>query len=64
MNKAEYLRNPDKCPFCGSDDIWEAAPEYGDDKGRAESHVFCVDCEKEWFNVYAVIDIRIEAGNE
>lgn len=64
MDKAEYLRNPDKCPFCGSDDIWEDAPKYGDDWTLLESRAACVDCKKQWVKVYAVIDIRIGDANE
>lgn len=46
----EYLKSPNHCPFCGSDEI--SASNY-DDHG---CDVMCI-CGKKWAEIYKIIGI-------
>jgi len=52
--KAEYLKNPNRCPYCGSDNI-EA--DGFDGEGN---EVWCFDCKHSWFDAYTLTDLWLE----
>ena len=54
--KKEYLQNPNKCPYCGSNDISSGHLEA--DYNMAWSTVICDSCGKEWRDLYTLTDIE------
>lgn len=52
--KAEYLKNPNRCPYCGSDNI---QADHFDPEGKYVP-VECLDCEREWREIYKLVDIE------
>lgn len=56
MTNIEYLKNHGRCPWCDSTQL-----EFGDisDKGRnMEQAVVCLDCDKEWSDLYTMIGFQ------
>ncbi len=59
----EYLQDPTACPFCGSTSIDGA--DVTVDGGSANQHVECMDCRREWRDVYSLIEFEpIEEDEE
>ena len=56
IDKPEYLRNPNECPFCGNDDIEADHAEMGDNS--AHTTVTCHGCKKQWRDIYLLSDIE------
>lgn len=60
MNKKQknrYLKiGGIKCPYCGSDDIFTSVADI--DGTRAWQNNNCKGCEKEWTDVFALIDVE------
>ena len=56
--KAEYIKNPKRCPFCGSFDISDEfiGPDLG--PRTIQQSVVCADCDGEWNEIYTMTDIR------
>ena len=55
--KATYLRNPTRCPLCGSDAITADCIEA--DAATAWSIVSCADCGASWQDIYTLTDVKI-----
>lgn len=57
MNKTtvKYLKNPNKCPYCGSYNI-TANPATFDDFGGTRP-VECENCRKEWIEKFEITGI-------
>jgi predicted Zn-ribbon and HTH transcriptional regulator len=53
-----YLENPNKCPYCGSEDI--SAGEMNADGDSIWVAVKCNGCKKEWSDIYVLTDIYPE----
>ena len=53
--KKEYIKSPNHCPYCKSDDI-EAEPLDGDGL-CAFSKVKCNDCGESWNDQYKLVGI-------
>jgi formate dehydrogenase maturation protein FdhE len=58
--KHEYMRNPDHCPYCKSQELWAEHTEH--DTHGAWRLVKCQDCSKDWREVFTFT--RIEETNE
>jgi len=52
--KADYLKSPFHCPHCNSRNI-EAQPF---DAEMSCQPVVCLDCGKEWRDIYTLTDIE------
>lgn len=53
--KAEYLKEPNKCPVCRSDNIEGGSTDIESD--HAYQTVVCLSCHTEWRDVYTLTDI-------
>ncbi len=53
--RKEYLRNPNFCPYCKSDNI--CTGEFDACFNSATQKVYCNDCEEQWQDVYEMIDV-------
>jgi transposase-like protein len=56
--RAAYLRNPLRCPFCGSSNIHagEMTPSLHD----IYQSVLCERCNRQWTEMYVLTDIALE----
>lgn len=54
--KAEYLKNPGHCPFCGSSDIEGQGYDYDDNPAQ---RIDCQSCDKSWYDIFTLTDIEI-----
>ena len=54
--KSRYLKNPNICPFCHSDDLETHSIEQ--DNITAKQWVTCHGCETEWNDIYQLVDIE------
>lgn len=55
--KTKYLKKlGNECPFCGSDNITGGSFEA--DAGHAWQPIFCNECEKEWNDIYELVDVE------
>lgn len=54
--KEAYLKNPEKCPYCGSTVI-SADPMEVDEK-HAWREVECSNCQETWNDVYTLTDVE------
>jgi transposase-like protein len=53
--KKAYLQTGGvRCPFCHSKDIEGHSGEFGQ---HASQQVSCMDCEREWIDVYKLVDV-------
>jgi transposase-like protein len=55
VEKAEYLRNPEHCPYCKSTDV---APT-GVDGESLTQLVVCPDCQRQWTEIYTLTDVEV-----
>lgn len=56
----DYLRNPNNCPVCGSENI-EASKFDVTDQGVGYCHVACNSCPTTWkdkYNLQAITDVE------
>jgi len=53
-----YIGTPDKCPFCGSDDISADSPEPMDFDSDMTADIKCHNCGKEWREFYRLYTIN------
>lgn len=58
--KQNYVKHPNTCPYCGSDEIDVHHIEAQDD--GASGHVHCRKCDKRWLDCYELTDI-VEVEN-
>ena len=59
LQKQQYLRNPNECPYCMSENI-----SSGDFEHETNSIVIeCRSCKSEWIECFNLIDIE-EKNNE
>lgn len=56
MNKEKYLKNPNECPFCGSNKINGTGSIEGDNFSEYDCE--CQDCKKKWTEFYSLVDIK------
>lgn len=56
----KYLRNPGKCPFCGSWDIVGNSIEM--DGSHTWQEVDCSNCDAAWRDVYALTFMEVVSG--
>jgi len=59
--KEKYLRSPDHCPVCQSDDIEGGFVEV--DCGGAWQNIHCIECGARWADLYmldAIVDVHVE----
>ena len=56
--KRVYLKNPNKCPYCGagSIDIDSDIEAHSDDS--AHLFMFCPVCRGRWRNIYRISDVE------
>lgn len=53
----EYLKNPEQCPHCGSDQIVRTDQmEAG--FNQAWSNIACNSCGKEWTEIFTMTDVE------
>lgn len=55
QQKKEYLSDPDKCPYCKSEDITGDFPDFGE--SYAMRNVECNSCNKKWTDYYELTDV-------
>lgn len=60
--KKEYMDNPNKCPFCKSDDI--SAGEFDADTKTGTCTVECSSCGKSWVDIYTLADVDLTQDKE
>lgn len=54
----EYLRNPNKCPYCRSTHICRTGADW--EEVDFITHVIkCYDCEHKWAEVYNLVAIEV-----
>ena len=53
-----YLKNPGKCPYCGSKDITGKSIDV--DGERATQEVICEACQRSWLDVYTLTGVMEE----
>lgn len=58
FDKAKYLASPSKCPYCGSADI--TGQQIDIESRQATQPVTCNACEKQWTDIYTLIDVEAE----
>jgi len=55
--KAKYLEGGGvHCPYCGSDNIVPGKMQ--DEEDRVEARTSCVDCGKEWLDIFRLTDVE------
>jgi transcription elongation factor Elf1 len=55
--RRKYLKHKGvRCPYCGSEDIVGESVEI--DGGTATQEVDCSACQREWQDVYALVDVQ------
>jgi len=55
--KEKYLKDPVRCPYCGTFDILSLGPmEWLDEKHTSET-ISCLKCGKHWLDQYTLTDI-------
>ncbi len=54
LEKAKYLRNPCRCPYCNSDDVCPT----GVDVESLTQLVVCPDCQHQWIEIYRLVDVE------
>lgn len=53
----DYVRNGgEKCPYCGG--IIEGIHAPNVDAGSASQEVACIDCGKDWIDVYQLVSLH------
>ena len=54
----EYLKNPNVCLFCKSDDII-GVEQMDADFNQAWRNIICNKCGKEWTEIFTMTDVEI-----
>ncbi len=54
LQKAKYLGNPCRCPYCDSDDVCPT----GVDVESLAQLVVCPDCQRQWIEIYTLTDLE------
>jgi len=54
--KKTYLKNPNKCPYCESENIIRQLPKMYD--GILTGQTECFDCESIWEDIYKVFNVE------
>ena len=54
--KKEYLEKSNGCPFCLSGGI--EADLVDVDAGSCSQKVWCLDCHREWYDIYKLVDVE------
>ena len=54
--KAAYLKNPSRCPFCGGSDLEGEGYDYDGDPAQT---IECQDCGRSWLDIFTLTDIEI-----
>lgn len=55
MDKEEYLKNPNKCPYCSSSEIEGEVNSSDGDKIYVDAE--CIDCGAVWEDIYTLTDV-------
>ncbi len=62
--KAQYLKNPRHCPFCGSNSLTSGDDFTGEgdfgDPGKIYVFMQCDDCLEYWNDVYKLVGIETQ----
>jgi len=59
--KNEYLKNPNTCPFCGSNDIEADHGEFDHDLGFR--NIECNNCNRGWTEEFAMLGVAFNADD-
>ena len=54
----EYIKNPNTCPYCGSEELSGGTFEQDDDYGWRD--VFCTACSRSWQDLFTLTGIAEE----
>ena len=55
--KARYMKDQDRCPYCQSDNInGEGFDVY--DSDTIWQRIICGDCKKEWNDIYQFVNVE------
>ena len=54
--KADYLNNPNECPYCGSTDL--EGDSFDSDDNTVSQEITCNRCYKDWTDVYHLVDVE------
>jgi transcription elongation factor Elf1 len=54
--RAMYLSNPYHCPYCGTEQIEGGNIDI--DNCQAWQEIHCLECSKEWIDVYSLTDVE------
>lgn len=57
LQKQQYLKNPSRCPYCGSGDIIGGHIEV--DSAEAWQTIECEDCLRSWNDIYTLTNIEM-----
>jgi len=58
--KQAYLKSPNHCPFCNSDNI--ASESIQADSDIATAYVECLSCSKKWNDIFTITDVEEVEG--
>lgn len=53
----DYLKNPNVCPFCGSENISAGDTDFGDI--NAWRNIKCMKCKKEWTEEFTITRVEV-----
>jgi len=56
--QAEYIKNPNTCPYCGSEELSGGACEQDDNYGWRD--VSCDTCNRRWQDLFTLTGIAEE----
>ena len=62
INVTEYLKSPDECPFCNSEDI--SAGEVDFSYINVWRTVLCENCRKKWQEEFTITNVRAYDKND
>ena len=57
FDKKKYLENPNKCPYCNSDDLNARSLE-GGEHNQVWRDVECMECQKVWSEIFTMSDVE------
>jgi formate dehydrogenase maturation protein FdhE len=58
QQKQNYLKNPDQCPFCGTEAITSIGNDFEFAYNQGWQTITCNDCHHMWREIFTLTDVE------
>lgn len=64
QTKRRIVQHPNTCPYCRGTSLDADSPTFSDYADTISVHVMCIDCHKEWMEIYRLVSAELIDSDE